>query len=168
MISETSYRRNKADELLRLLMEQPRSTRDLVVLHGHRFSASKRVLVERGWEINTWTNDAGERMWALGPHSPRVEVTDEMQAAYYQTPHWRSTRLKRLALDNHKCVLCPMRMGLEVHHWQYDLFAENVEHLATLCKGCHGMIHAMEGVSIHFPHFVTPDIAARIWSEGQQ
>lgn len=160
--AEKQYRKTKADELLGVLMQSPRSTRELVALVGHRFSASKRVLVERGWEVNSWRTEDGDLMWSLGPYTPRCEVTDEMKRAYYDSQHWQETRRKRLAIDRHKCTLCPMSFGLEVHHWRYDLFAERMEHLATMCKVCHEMIHETDGIQIHFPHFVDQVTAARL------
>ncbi len=54
---------------------------------------------------------------------------------------------------------------LEVHHWRYELFAESVEEeLATFCATHHAAIHKFLGPrsDVHFPHYVTPEIAQRI------
>lgn len=154
-------RATSADRLLALLQDGPKTTAQLIVQHGHRFSAAKRVLVERGWTIDAVTID-GEVTWILGPYTPLVEVTDEMKAAYYSTEHWRTKRQERLRFDGFECIFCGFGMNLEVHHWKYDLFCERVEDLATSCAECHEWIHANEQIHIHFPHFVTPEIAAKL------
>ena len=158
--------RNKADHLLALLRERPRTTRELIEIHGHRFSASKRLLVERGFTIHRRQMDDGDTEWAIGSYVPRIEVTEDMKAAYYSSSHWHDMRRKRLEFDRRQCVLCRVAFDLQVHHWRYDLFSEQLCDLATLCDACHEAIHANENISIHFPHFVSIDVAERLRSGG--
>lgn len=156
--------KTKAAHLLELLQERPRTSAELIVDHGHRFSASKRVLVEQGYDIRGDKTIDGDILWSLVRHDPRVEVTEEMKAAYYSTPHWKTTRSARLAMDRNTCVFCGLGLTLQVHHWRYDLFAEQLHDLSTVCRQCHEWIHENENITIHFPHYVTPEIAARIHS----
>jgi hypothetical protein len=154
-------RATSADRLLSLLQDGPKTTAQLIVQHGHRFSAAKRNLVERGWAIDSVTLD-GEVTWTRGLYTPLVEVTDEMKAAYYAGEHWKAKRQERLRRDGFACIFCGFGLTLEVHHWKYDLFAESVDDLSTTCAECHEWIHANEQIHIHFPHYVTPEIAARL------
>lgn len=158
--------KSKAQHLLELLQDGPKTTAQLVALHGHRFSASKRVLVEQGYRIHRSTNYAGEIEWTLIGHEPRVEVTDDLKARYYQTQHWKAKRAARLAKDRHECVFCGFQFSLQVHHWRYDLFAECLDDLSTTCEACHRWIHENENISIHFPHYVEPDVARRILDDA--
>lgn len=157
--------KTKAEHLLELLRDGPKTTAQLIVQHGHRFSASKRVLVEQGYEIHRLTTEDGEIAWSLGDHRPMVEVTDDTKSRYYKTRHWQAKRSARLARDRHQCVFCGFELGLQVHHWRYDLFEEKLDDLSTTCEACHRWIHENENISIHFPHYVTPDVAQRITDE---
>lgn len=96
----------------------------------------------------------------------RVRVTDKLKNAYYATRHWRETRQKRREFDQHQCTLCHRKERLQVHHWKYDLFAEHLRHLQTLCDRCHvgpGGIHSIcEGAGVGWPKFVTEEIRDKI------
>jgi len=70
--------------------------------------------------------------------------------------------MKRLRLDGLECIFCGFSFSLQVHHWRYELFAERIEDLSTCCDECHTWIHENELIHIHFPHFVTPEIAVRL------
>jgi hypothetical protein len=163
--ADKQKRKTRAEHLLELLREGPKTTAQLIVQHNHRFSASKRVLVEQGYEIRQFTTEDGEVAWELGEYRPMVEVTDDMKLRYYKTRHWQAKRSARLARDGHECVFCGFGLGLQVHHWRYDLFEEKLDDLSTTCEACHRWIHENEHISIHFPHYVTPDVAQRIADE---
>lgn len=157
--------KTRAEELLELLQGGPKTTAELVVWN-HRFSASVRLLRERGYQIHRGTTEHGEILWTLHGRRLMVEVTDEMKSAYYLTPHWRAKRQEVLRRDKNTCVFCPYGLRVEVHHWRYELFNEDLRDLTTVCEECHRWIHENEQISIHFPHYVTPEIAARILDGG--
>ena len=152
-----------ATELLDVLAEGPKTTSQLVQVN-HRFSASVCVLRKQGWTIYEGKTDSGESLWSLGSRTEMVEVTDEMKAAYYTSEHWKTRRADRLRYDSHQCCLCRMRFCLQVHHWKYELFAEQLKDLCTLCEPCHEAIHKNEHIRIHFPHYVTPEVGQRLES----
>lgn len=155
-----------ADRILRRLQQGPALSTDLLAF-THRFSASIRVLRVRGYRIDVEKLEDGTSLHSLKGYTPLVEVTDEMQAAYYQTEHWAAKRLERLAFDDFKCCHCKSRESLQVHHWVYELFAESIEDLMTLCDGCHEKIHGYECVKAHFPEYVTEDVASRLRAKAQ-
>ena len=69
-----------------------------------------------------------------------------MNAAEYQhylkTRHWKTTREKKLKLENYTCEYCKKRENLEVHHLTYiRLYRELMTDLAVLCDNCHHQIH---------------------------
>lgn len=158
---EKQRRRCKADEIRELLEQCPRTTSELACVN-HRFSACIHLLRQRGWEVREGRSDTGEPLWSLGSFVPRVDVTDDMKQAYYDSQHWKAKRQERLRFDDFSCCLCGMSVDLQVHHWRYDLFAEKLEDLATLCEMCHLSIHQNENIRIHFPHTVTPEIAEKM------
>ena len=71
----------------------------------------------------------------------RVEVTDAIKKGYYETEHWHETRRQRMDRDNRECVLCGVVDDLCVHHVIYNLFAESMRELMTVCHDCHETIH---------------------------
>jgi 5-methylcytosine-specific restriction endonuclease McrA len=85
-------------------------------------------------------------------------VTDEMQDAYYHTTHWRQISEQRRTFDCHECCRCKTDSQLEVHHFQYHLFEEEITDLMTLCTDCHKFVHNCTRVG--FPQRV-PDFVAR-------
>lgn len=153
--------RGRADETLAMLMDGPKTTIELLTL-GPRPAAYIGTLKQRGYDIRTTRTTDNVALYTLCGHSPTVEVTPEMQAAYYETEHWRQTRMKRLMFDTFFCCHCRNTAELNVHHWHYDLFNEDIADLATLCRTCHLRIHEYANVQIHFPRSVTPELAARL------
>jgi len=86
-----------------------------------------------------------------------------LQEAYYQSEHWRAKALQRKVFDNFRCTQCHATEELETHHWRYDLFNEKLRDLVTLCRQCHQDMHEMiKGSSVHFPAYVTQEMAKRI------
>lgn len=160
--ADRKRRKSKADQLLEVLVEGPRTSQELVERCGHRFSASVHKLRERGYVIEQDETVRGEILWRLLGLQERVKVTPEMKEAYYTSGHWRRTRSIRLAFDRRACVMCGVQLDLEVHHWQYDLFAEKQHDLSTLCEACHEWTHGNPNISIHFPHFVSPEVGAKL------
>lgn len=150
-----------ADRILRRLQQGPALSTDLLT-YTHRFSASIRTLRVRGYRIDVEKLDDGTSLHSLRGYTPLVEVTEEMQAAYYDTQHWLQRRLERMNFDSFKCCHCKSSEALQVHHWVYDLFAESLEDLMTLCKTCHDRMHAYDCVKAHFPEYLTAEIAQRI------
>ncbi len=87
--------------------------------------------------------------------------TPEMQAAYYQTPHWLNAKRQREAMDGHRCVLCGNNKDLRCHHVCYGrLFNEPPSDLLTLCDLCHGRVHLHcrlkfpSGISVKYAHLL--------------
>ena len=152
--------KNQADELLHMLQEagvvgirQP-----VLKKWNHRFSGPVNKLRDRGWHIVCTDNVYR----VVGGGEGRVRVTDAMKAAYYLTDHWRAKRLERLEFDGFRCTQCKCRTDLHVHHWAYDLFDEAIEDLSTFCKTCHERMHEYGNVNVHFPRYVTAEIAGRL------
>lgn len=86
-----------------------------------------------------------------------------LQEAYYQTEHWRRKALQRKLFDSLRCTQCHSTDSLETHHWRYDLFNEKMSDLTTLCKQCHEKMHeSIKGSSVHFPAYITQEMAERI------
>ncbi len=66
-------------------------------------------------------------------------------------PRWKSKRLSILNRDEHRCVLCESKSGLQVHHRQYHYYKANKQFkppwdymdnlLITLCEKCHQKGH---------------------------
>ncbi len=133
----------------------------------HRGQAVIRSLRQRGYDIRTERID-GVAMYVLYGFVAAVEVGPDLQDAYYQTDHWRGKSAERRRIDRHACTQCKARERLEVHHLRYELFGEDVlEDLRTLCEECHRREHAaIAGSQVHFPRFVTEEVARRIEAEA--
>ena len=158
---EKARAKNNTDRILAMLQAGPSSSVDLINV-THRFSACVKNLRDRGWQIRVDKQEDGTSIHTLIAYTPLVEVTEAMQDAYYLTEHWKLKRNERMKLDDYRCCHCKSRQLLQVHHWVYELFAESIEDLMTLCDGCHERMHDYDAVKIHFPTFVAPEIAARL------
>ena len=153
---------NNTDRILELLRGRPRTSSELCTV-THRFSACIGALRKlRGYVIDGAKLEGGDYVWSLRGEDGTVEVTEAMKAAYYETPHWIATRMRRRELDRYKCVQCLEQVGQDVHHWRYDLFAEQLRDMLTVCRDCHARIHENELIKVHFPHRVTREIVERI------
>jgi biotin operon repressor len=150
-----------ADRVLNALKSGPKLSSELKEI-SHRFSASIRVLRERGYSIAVERVGESDFLHRLESYTPLDEVTDEMKAAYYETYHWKSTRASRMEFDDYRCCHCRSEKNLQVHHWVYELFAEPLEDLVTLCEECHTRIHEYAAVKCHFPHYVSQEIAEKL------
>ena len=146
----------RADHLLALLRRGPVSRPELIEF-DHRFSASVNVLRDRGWHI-----EIADGVHSLIGYSPRVRVTETMKEAYYKTQHWKDKRRERMSHDCFQCVNCRSKRELQVHHWVYDLFDEDLADLHTYCAKCHKRIHKCKNVTVHFPKYVSEAVAKRL------
>jgi len=91
----------------------------------------------------------------------------QLKELYYQTAHWRNKAKQRKEFDGWKCVQCHSTESLETHHWRYELFNEDLLDLVTLCEQCHRDMHdKVKGSSVHFPAYITQEMAERIRSDG--
>lgn len=126
----------------------------------HRFSASIHELRNRGHHIEGRRTDDGTFEWLYSGFEPRVAVAAAEKQSYYLTAHWRAKRIERLDMDSYRCVQCHATDELEVHHWRYDLFAEQVQDLTTLCAVCHRKVH--DALAIHFPKHVSWAVKQRL------
>jgi hypothetical protein len=152
--------KNQAQELLHMLQEAGEGGIPQPVLKkwNHRFSEPVGKLRNRGWHI-----DGTDGIYRIvGGGETQVAVTQEIQDRYYRTDHWRAKRLERLEFDGFRCTQCKCRTDLHVHHWAYDLFDESIEDLTTFCQTCHERMHGYVNMQVHFPHYVTAEIAGRL------
>jgi hypothetical protein len=159
--AEKQRAESHADKILRRLQQGPALSTDLIAF-THRFSASIRTLRVRGYQIEVEKLEDGTSLHSLKGYTPLVEATEEMQLAYYATEHWVAKRFERMTFDGFRCCHCKSADSLQVHHWAYELFAESIEDLMTLCGKCHDRMHAYDCVKAHFPEYVTAEIAERI------
>jgi len=61
---------------------------------------------------------------------------------YLQSKSWKDKRREILIRDRWRCVRCPKKTKLQVHHrWYETLGAESLRSLETLCEGCHKRLH---------------------------
>ena len=130
----------------------------------HRGQAVIGDLRSRGHVIHTIS---GEYIYERGPDDDLISTTKTLQNKYYATPHWRMMSKARREVDQWKCRQCESSKDLQVHHWRYRLFHEDVkDDLITFCESCHENIHnVLRGSSVHFPHKLTQEVIDRI--EGQ-
>ena len=71
---------------------------------------------------------------------------------YLKSKQWQATRERIFKRDKYVCSICGASKNLVVHHITYEnLGAENDADLITLCKSCHGSIHANE---LENPYFL--------------
>lgn len=160
---------DRMEFMLQRLKEGPLSTVEAERVQ-HRGQATIRALRERGHRIDT-VNQDGQRVYLWKSYDDsRIEVTPQLQDLYYLTPHWRLLSGQRRAFDGHRCCQCSAFKELNVHHWQYKLFYEDMrQDLMTLCRPCHEAVHGfLSGSQVHFPRFLHKDIVARIQQEARQ
>jgi hypothetical protein len=154
--------RTKANLTLEWLRRGDWNTLQLIERVGPRPAAYVEQLRNKGYIIDSWIDNTGTSAYSLKGYDERIEVTEAMQSRYYKTSHWSRTRFSRMQHDGFQCCHCRSTDDLQVHHWAYDLFCEDVEDLVTLCRVCHERIHKYPNVKVHFPRWVIPDIAARL------
>lgn len=157
---DVESKNGQAFRTLALLESRPRTTLDLHSV-GPRPAAYVRQLRVMGYRISTEKQD-GIALYTLIGKVEMVEVTDELKAAYYTTPHWKEKRLERMRFDGFECKCCTAKSNLQVHHWCYDLFSESICDLLTVCDDCHTRIHSYENVHCHFPKSIEPWVYDRI------
>jgi hypothetical protein len=92
-----------------------------------------------------------------------VFVTDEIKQMYYDSEHWREIRGRRLQLDSYACVLCRRVEDLQCHHITYNLFAERLCELITVCDECHATLH--DKSRLKFPSGMLIEHARRLGVE---
>lgn len=151
--------RSKMQQILDRLQAGPAASSELKDV-CHRFSACVHRLRQQGYEI--FVSNDPDPVHRLIAYESMVEVTPEMKQAYYETLHWKQKAQERKRFDGFRCCHCRSVFDLQTHHWVYDLFEEDLGDLCTLCDTCHGRIHEYGQVKIHFPRYVTPEIAARL------
>lgn len=160
------YKEFEGERLLRRLYQGSVAKSDLIAMN-HRFSAIIKSLRLKGHTIERVVGDGSEDLYVWRCFVPQMKVTPEMQEFYYTTPHWRETRSNRMRFDECTCCHCRSQRYLQVHHWHYDLFAELVEDLTTLCRPCHTRIHENQLVMVHFPRYVSQAIGQRLTEATQ-
>lgn len=151
----------KRQEMLARLLAGPLSTFDAERLL-HRGQATIHDLTMAGHDIALEAIDGVDHYVYRG-YRPRVRVTRAMRDAYYTSRYWHEVSAARRSRDGHRCRQCSAAGDLEVHHWQYVLFGEDIDHdLLTLCVSCHARIHqCIAGSRVHFPRWITQDLAQR-------
>lgn len=159
---------SRCEVMLERLKEGPLSTMDAESFQ-HRGQATIRALRERGHRIDTVSDEDGRFYVWRSYDDSRCEVTPQIQALYYLTPHWKLLASQRREFDGHRCCQCSAFRELNVHHWQYKLFDEDMrKDLMTLCRSCHEAVHGfLSGSQVHFPRFLHRDVVARIQQEAR-
>ena len=74
---------------------------------------------------------------------PKDVLEMDYQTQYLRTKLWREIKQRVLTRDNHVCQSCGGK-GNYVHHLAYsrDVLEGSADHLlATVCSGCHDLIH---------------------------
>lgn len=152
--------------VLRRLRQGPATTIELTEVAGHRFSCGIHQLTSReGYIIDRSQHDGGGWLYTLRGQRDLVPVTESMKQAYYHTEHWLKLRARRIEFDKYRCCRCRDGRPLVVHHWVYDLFAEDLGDLETYCAECHDWLHSLNGVRVTFPKLVTQEVALRLKGE---
>jgi len=69
---------------------------------------------------------------------------------YLRSDDWAEKRGIALSRARYKCVICSERSRLEVHHLKYRSWfdVDPLKDLLVLCKGCHGLAHALNVTNI--------------------
>jgi hypothetical protein len=68
----------------------------------------------------------------------------KLHETYNLSDTWENIRLRRLEIDNFKCVLCKSNKKLVCHHLTYKrIYRESMVDVITLCNQCHNRIHLM-------------------------
>jgi len=132
-----------------------------------RAAATICNLREMGHLIESF-NVGDETFYRYTGYERKVSVSDRMKAAYYETSHWRYIAGVRREIDGYACQQCKAKKDIQVHHWVYSLFNENPRYdLITFCDGCHESWHAaLTGSRIHFPRYVSEEIATKLgWKQ---
>lgn len=147
----------KTEVILGMLSRGPVLSTELLPI-THRFSACVHLLKKRGYQIEVEKLDDGTSLHTLLGCNPTKAVTDDLKLSYYASSHWEQKRRQRLEFDEWKCCHCRSKTSLQVHHWAYDLFAESLDDLSTLCRTCHERIHEYSAVKLSFPSHVSLDV----------
>lgn len=168
----SEHRKNQARSVLRFLKDHEGewvTTWELVEATSHRFSTSIQKLREQGYEIEKKPIVGSEQFqYRLTSYRRKVLVDKSLKDLYYNTPHWRAMSKQRREFDDWRCVLCKSTENLEVHHFHYDLFEEDIEDLVTLCRNCHRRLHVHAKDKLRsFPKSVAVDIEQRIRNGGK-
>lgn len=148
-------------KLRQLFIDNPNewfNTSKLARIIGHRFSTSVQSLRDGGMVIKKKPVRDGTFDYQYTGDRHLKRINEDWQSTYYKSRHWRAKRLERLQFDEFRCCNCRSTETLEVHHWYYDLFNEDISDLMTLCERCHKKIHAYEAVKISFPRYVAEEI----------
>ena len=67
-----------------------------------------------------------------------VIMTGNYYHSYLQSSTWKERRSAKLQQAKYKCKRCGERIGLQVHHLNYDrLGDERTDDLIVLCRACH-------------------------------
>ena len=89
--------------------------------------------------------DRTERTYAEHKYGNQFMSAEEKQQ-YLASAEWKALRQQVLARDEHKCKSCNSTNSLRIHHISYyNLGAENLEDLVTLCESCHNSLHKKLG-----------------------
>lgn len=94
-----------------------------------------------------------------------VAVEDKHKNAYYETDHWKDLKVNREHLDYGACVSCKGTEDLRCHHVRYNLFAENLTELLTVCDEHHEVMHS--SARLAFPRGMLPEHVRRMGIEPE-
>lgn len=94
-----------------------------------------------------------------------VAVEDKHKNAYWETDHWKDLKARREHRDYGACVLCKTTEDLRCHHTIYNLFAENITELMTVCDEHHKVMHS--SARLAFPRGMLPEHVRRMGIEPE-
>lgn len=95
----------------------------------------------------------------------RIEVTEAIKQAYYDSERWNAIRLRRMQFDEYRCNQCRCSDDLQVHHFIYNLFCERLYELSTFCSTCHGNVVHNKQSRLAFPSGISVEHAKRLGFE---
>lgn len=149
-----------ASDILNLLKIRPHLSSELKEI-THRFSVGIQKLRDRGYIIDGEALPRNDWLWTLIGYEENRIIKPRHRESYYLSKHWRRFRSERLYYDKYRCVQCHRRSeDLHVHHWKYDLFAEELHDCSTMCVDCHNWIHSV--LTIRFPIRAKASIVERL------
>jgi len=112
--------------------------------------AISQLVLCYGFDIEgSGVQNKGYRLRNPQQYPTRNKVTGAFKNAYYASTHWAEVREHRWKNDRYTCVLCGAGHELQCHHVIYNLFAESMSDIMTVCEHCHRTIHT--GGRIAFP-----------------
>lgn len=65
-------------------------------------------------------------------------MTKELYADYLLSDHWAEVKSR---FKKERCELCNSDEQVDLHHFSYAFYREELKHVASLCRKCHLATH---------------------------